>query len=248
MLHGIDVSNWQKGLQLPESLDFCIVKATEGFRYVDPYCNGFIQQAIRKGILFGFYHFARNNDPEKEAVFFRNNTKGYELLGIPVLDIEDENIKDKNSGKNLWGNYAQRFVDKYHAITGVYPVIYCSAGYLSRFNGYPLVDTCGLWLAGYPDNNFRGLNDVPKFCYDVSPWKFAAMWQYTSHGTVDWWDEPIDLDVAWMDAGAWKLYANPDAIPTDATVQMPSIVPAPDSDGKRWHFENGVVEVDVKLK
>lgn len=241
MLHGIDISNWQKGLQLPESLDFCIVKATEGFRYVDPYCDGFVQQAISKGILFGFYHFARNNDPEKEAVFFRNNTKGYELLGIPVLDIEDEAIAD-------WGNYAQRFVDKYHAITGVYPVVYCSAANLRRFNGYPLCDTCGLWVAGYPDARERTLKDIPKFCYDVSPWKFAAIWQYTANGWLNNWDEPVDMDVAYMDASAWKLYANPNTMDIGNTVQMPAIVPVPDDSAKGFHFENSVIEVDVRLK
>ena len=178
---------------------------------------------------------------EEQALFFAKNTIGYSLEGIPVLDVESELIPD-------WGEYAQRFVDKYHAITGVYPIIYTSAAYLSRFNGYPLVDTCGLWLAGYPDSRERGLNDIPKFPYNVSPWKFAAMWQYTSNGIVDWWDAPIDLDVAWMDTGAWKLYANPNATPVDETVQMPPIIPAPNTDGKHWHFENGVVEVDVKLK
>ncbi len=247
-MHGIDVSNWQKGLQLPESLDFCIVKATEGFRYVDPYCDGFIQQAIRKGILFGFYHFARNNEPEKEAVFFRDNTRGYELAGIPVLDIEDENIKDNDTNENKWGEYAQRFVDKYHAITGVYPVIYCSALHLQRFSGYPLCDTCGLWVAGYPDNRERSLTDIPKFCYDVSPWKFAAIWQYTSNGWLGNWDAPVDMDVAYMDAGAWKLYANPNAADIGNTVQMPTAVPVPDDSSKEFHFENSVIEVDVRLK
>lgn len=238
MLHGIDISNWQKGLQLPESLDFCIVKATEGFRYVDPYCDGFVQQAIRKGILFGFYHFARNNDPEKEATFFRNNTKGYELIGVPVLDIEDEKIPD-------WGSYSQRFVDKYHAITGVYPIVYTSAAMLPRFKGYPLVDNCGLWLAGYPDARERGLKDVPVCPYDTSPWKFAAIWQYTSNGWISCWDEPLDLDVAYMDASAWKKYANPDGSAGQTQViQTPIDAPK----GKHYHFGNNVIDIDVTIK
>ena len=238
MLHGIDISNWQKGITLPESLDFCIVKATEGFRFVDPYCDGFVQQCIKKGILFGFYHFARNNNPETEAMFFRNNTKGYELLGIPVLDIEDENIAD-------WGNYAQRFVDKYHAITGVYPMVYCSAASLARFNGYPLVDTCGLWVAGYPDNIERGLKDIPKFPYDIAPWKFAAIWQYTSNGWITCCDVPLDLDVAYMDRDAWKRYANPDGY-SGQTIVMPSPTQGPSD--KRYHFSNRLLDVDVTIK
>lgn len=238
MLHGIDISNWQKGIQLPESLDFCICKATEGFRYVDPYCDGFIQQAISKGILFGFYHFARNNDPEKEATFFRNNTKGYELIGIPVLDIEDEKIED-------WGGYAQRFVDKYHAITSVYPIIYTSAAMLPKFKGYPLVDNCGLWLAGYPDARERGLKDVPSFPYDPSPWKFAAIWQYTSNGWISCWDEPLDLDVAYMDASAWKQYANPDGSAGQTQVIQ---TPIESPKGKHYHFGNNVIDIDVTIK
>lgn len=238
MLHGIDISNWQKGLQLPESLDFCIVKATEGFRYVDPYCDGFIQQAIRKGILFGFYHFARNNDPEKEVTFFRNNTKGYELRGIPVLDIEDDKIPD-------WGNYAQRFVDKYHAMTSVYPIVYTSAAMLPRFKGYPLVDKCGLWLAGYPDTRERGIKDVPLCPYDASPWKFAAIWQYTANGWISCWDEPLDLDVAYMDASSWKKYANPDGSAGQTQV-IPTPVESPK--GKHYHFENNVIDIYVTIK
>lgn len=238
MLHGIDISNWQKGLQLPESLDFCIVKATEGFRYVDPYCDGFIQQARKKGILFGFYHFARNNDPEKEARFFRDNTQGYELEGIPVLDIEDEGITN-------WGDWAQRFVDQYHAMTGVYPLIYASASTLGRFAGYPLTSTCGLWVAGYPTSRELGLKDVPTFPYDVTPWKFAAIWQYTSNGWISKWDEPIDMDVAWMDAHAWKKYANPDGS-SGQTTAMPSPMQAPT--GKHYHFSNSLLDVDVTIK
>ena len=109
-----------------------------------------------------------------------------------------------------------------------------------------MVDLCGLWVAGYPDSKERGLNDVPKFPYDISPWKFAALWQYTSNGWVTNWDEPIDMDVAYMDAGAWKLYADPDR-DVDMTVEMPTAVPSePNESG--WHFENSVVEVDVRLK
>lgn len=240
MMHGIDISNWQKGLKLPERLDFCIVKATEGFRYVDPCCDGFVQQCIKKGILFGFYHFARNNEPEQEALFFRNNTKGYELLGIPVLDIEDSSIPN-------WGEWSQRFVDKYHAITGVYPIIYASASTLARFNGYPLVDTCGLWVAGYPDSRIRGLGDVPKFPYGISPWKFAAIWQYSSTGRITNFDENIDLDVAYMDSGAWKKYANPDGF-EGQTMQLPPVVVSPEQEQRKWTFENSRIKVDVELK
>lgn len=221
---------------IPETIDFCIVKATEGFRYVDPYCDGFVQQCVRKGIRWGFYHFARNNQPEQEAQFFWENTSGYVGKGIPVLDIEDDRIGD-------WGAYSQRFVDKYHAITGVYPIVYCSAAYLSRFNGYPIVDTCGLWVAGYPSAAQVGLKDVPKFPYSVSPWKFAAIWQFSNNCWIDGWDEPVDVDVAYMDNRAWDLYATcGERESSEVTTQWPSI-----GEKKEWTLKGDGIEVNVKL-
>lgn len=243
MLHGIDISNWDKGLVLPESLDFAIIKATGGLHFVDPYCEGFVQQCTRKGILFGFYHFAgdfRQVDPEGEAAFFCENTQGYNGYGIPVLDIESDNIPN-------WGSYAQRFVDKYHAITGVWPVVYCQASRLGDFEGYPLVGNCGLWVAGYPDTRERELGDVPDFPYSVSPWPFAAIWQYSSTGTIDTWDGFLDLDVAYMDAHAWELYATGGKGYTDATEKLPQISDPPEQ-GRSWHFENSHVAVDVRVK
>lgn len=241
MLHGIDISNWQQGITIPESLDFCICKATEGFRYVDPFCDGFIKQCVAKGILFGFYHFARNNTPETEAVHFRDHTKGYELIGVPVLDIEDTAIVD-------WGAWAQRFVDKYHAMTGVYPIIYASASTLSRFKGYPLVKTCGLWVAGYPDEKRRTLQDVPKFPYSVSPWECAAIWQFSATGRIPGWNENVDLDVAYMDRDAWKLYANPDAADIGKTQTVAKPGQATQPKGKHYHFGNSRLEIDITIK
>ena len=248
MLHGIDISNWQRGLKIPETLDFAIMKATGGTGFVDPCCDNWVQECKSKGILWGFYHFAGDGwtpKPEEEAAWFYENTKNYVGEGIPVLDIEDTRISD-------WGTYSQRFVDKYHAITGVYPMIYASASTLSKFNGYPLVETCGLWIAGYPDSRMREIGDVPKFNYDVSPWKFAAIWQYSSNGKITNCDGAVDLNVAYMDREAWKLYAtsgNNDSTEVDITTQWPSVNADEATNAeKKWHFENSKVSVDVKLK
>lgn len=246
MLHGIDISNWQKGLKLPEKLDFAIMKATGGTGFVDHCCDNWVQECKSKGILWGYYHFAGdgwNPNPEKEATHFYENTKNYIGEGIPVLDIEDTRILD-------WGAYAQRFVDKFHACSGVWPIIYASASTLWKFGGYPLVDTCGLWIAGYPDARIRGLSDVPEFCYTVSPWKFAAIWQYTSNGLITNWDSPIDLNVAYMDADAWKLYAtagNKEANEIDNTTEWPTVIPD-ETDTRQWHFENSKISIDVEIK
>lgn len=241
MLYGIDISNWQAGLVLPESLDFAIMKATGGTGYVDPCCDDWISDCKRKGILFGFYHFAcdgYNPDPEKEALYFYRNTAQYVHHGIPILDIEDDRIDD-------WGNYSQRFIDKYHACTGVWPIVYTSASCLPRFYGYPIVELCGLWIAGYPDMRRRDFNSIPVFPYTVQPWDFASIWQYTSNGKLDWYDGELDLNVAYMDRTAWMKYANPNGNISD-TQEMQT--PIENDSSRHWSFENGKIKVDVELK
>ena len=67
---GIDISNWQAGFNITNSgVDFCIVKATEGVGFVDKTCDAFVQQCINNNIPFGYYHFNRTNNANKEAEF-----------------------------------------------------------------------------------------------------------------------------------------------------------------------------------
>ena len=95
-MNGIDVSNWQAGLNISDvACDFVIAKATEGLNFVDKYCDKFIQQAIKLGKPFGFYHFARpTNDAVREAEYFYNNCRGYFGKGIPILDWESGNTSN----------------------------------------------------------------------------------------------------------------------------------------------------------
>ena len=75
-LKAFDISNWQRGIDVAKlPADIIIVKATEGINFIDSTCNGFYQTAKKAGKLLGFYHFARNNNPEAEAEFFYKNTK-----------------------------------------------------------------------------------------------------------------------------------------------------------------------------
>ena len=78
VLKGIDISSYQRGFSLgATNPGFVIVKATEGLGLVDRCCDGFVQDAIRLVIPFGYYHFARSNDAAREATYFYNQTKNY---------------------------------------------------------------------------------------------------------------------------------------------------------------------------
>lgn len=196
----IDISNWQAGLNVASvvkngGLGAVIVKATEGVGFVDKSCDGFVQQCISNGIRFGFYHFARNNDAAAEAEFFRKNTTGYEGKGIPVLDWE--------AGQSIaWVN---KFVERYHELTGVWPWVYGNAW---RFNQGTVNTNCGRWVAGYPSNGITDINyGLNNDCaYKVNNGLVCA-WQFSSSVRISGYSGNLDGDVFYGDATAWDKYA-----------------------------------------
>lgn len=203
----IDISNWQAGLNVPAvvkngGLGAVIVKATEGLGFVDRSCDGFVQQCISNGIRFGFYHFARNNDAAAEAEFFRNNTKGYEGKGIPVLDWE--------AGQSIaWVN---TFVRRYHELTGIWPWVYGNAW---RFNQGTVDTNCGRWVAGYPRNGITDINyGISNACsYPVNNGLICA-WQFSSSVRISGYSGNLDGDVFYGDASAWDKYTGGSGAPS----------------------------------
>lgn len=196
-MYGIDISNWQTGI-IPSalSIDFCICKATEGLNFVDQTCDGFIQDCIKNDILWGFYHFARENNPEDEAQFFYDNCKNYFNHGIPVLDYETTNYNNRE--------WCERFIKKLHDLSGVWCLIYLSASRCGEYEGSWIPEKCGLWVAGYPyaATDWIG-NEMP---YNTYPFSIVAIWQFTSSLNLGGYS--LDGDIAYMDRNAWNKYAN----------------------------------------
>ena len=194
VLKGIDISNHQKGFSLSATNpDFVIVKATEGLNFVDKYCDGFVQDALRLNIPFGYYHFARSNDPAKEATYFYGNTKNYVGKGIPILDFE---VPNSNSWLETW-------CKTFYGLSGVRPWVYMSSDYINN-RGYGtswVKSNCGLWLAGYP----RAYTSYPSpDCpYRHAGWTLAA-WQFTSSLAMG--GMSIDGDFFYGDRTAWDKY------------------------------------------
>lgn len=202
-LNGIDISNWQRGIDLSKvPCDFVIAKATEGIGYVDKSCDGFIQQAKRLGKKLGFYHFARpRNDAVREAQYFYNNTKNYFGEAIPILDWEAENKSDV-----AW---AKRWLDEVHRLSGVKPVIYMSESVVNSYDWSSVANAdYGLWVAKYRDNN-------PDYNYNMANagsrprvkwWKFYCMWQWTSSGRLNGYGGNLDCNVFYGDVSTWDAY------------------------------------------
>lgn len=193
MLKGIDVSSWDGDIQVQNMpVDFVIAKATEGMGYVNPYCDPVIQRCISSGKLWGFYHYARNNDAADEADYFVENTLNYFNNGIPVLDWEENQSVD-------WVN---RFVRRVHERTGIWCWIYANPW---RFNQGGVEPNCGRWIASYPPVTHPSLDYNPGNIPETDG--LVACWQYASDGVVDGYSGNLDINHFFGDEKAWGLYA-----------------------------------------
>lgn len=205
MLKGIDISNWQAGFDVASSdVDFVIVKATGGTGYVDQSCDGFVQECIKSGKLWGFYHFAKDGyklaNGREEADYFVKHTLGYFYKGIPVLDLEDVDIPD-------WREYAIDFCSRVKELTGVNPIVYTGLkGCTELANSY-VTENCGIWFAGYPlgyIDYWIEENPVVHSYYSIPESCNVVMWQFTSNLPLG--GMHVDANYAYMDADQWMMY------------------------------------------
>ena len=198
MLKGADISNWQ-GVGAGDGYDFVIIKATEGNGYTDPKCDQHYQRAKARGQLRGVYHFARpdlGNSAQAEADWFVGEIQGYIKDAILVLDWE----------MSTWNvDWARAWLDRVYERTGVRPLIYMSASVISQYNWNSVADgDYGLWIAGYPakyDVKNPPTPDPDDMPYNIGPWPFWVIWQYTSCAGT------FDKDIATIDETAWAKYA-----------------------------------------
>ncbi|WP_278843881.1 GH25 family lysozyme [Limosilactobacillus vaginalis] len=206
-----------------------IVKATQGTGYVNPRCNHQWDLAGQLGKLRGLYHYAGGGNPESEAQYFINNIKNYVGQGILILDWE--------SYQNFaWGNtnWARRFVDEVHRLTGVWCVIYVQESALWQVAN--CANTCGAWVAKYASMNWNSWT-LPNMNVSSGVFKFLTGWQYTGGD--------MDRSIFYLDEAGWKKLANP----TGGEVKVESKpAPAPvnnspetwtDSLGDKWTAESG---------
>lgn len=200
-MNGIDISNWQNGINLDAvPYDFIIAKATQGKTYVSPDCARQVEQARARGKLFGVYHYIDGSGAIGEADFFIDNIKNWVGEGMLCLDWES----NQNSA---WGNedylrqVAQRVIDR----TGIPPVIYVQQSRMAQVK--PIADAlnCALWIAQYANMSATGYQDAP---WNEGAYS-CAIRQYSSCGRLSGYSGNLDLNKAYMDAAAWKKYANP---------------------------------------
>lgn len=196
MIRFIDISNWQGDINLPALLpnvDGVVCKATEGTTFVDPCCDGWIQQCINAGKLWGFYHFASSESASEEAEFFVRNCQGYFRKGIPILDWEG----NQNVG---WVN---AFVQRVHELTGVWPWIY---GNPWRFSQGEVEPNCARWVTEYPYVTSPSFEQAESWKCPEAEGNVVA-WQFCSDGRVSEYNGNLDCSLFYGDVDQWRAYA-----------------------------------------
>ena len=196
-LKGIDVSNWQNGINLSVvPYDFVIAKATEGTSYVSPDCARQIEQVRSMGKLFGVYHYINGSGAAAEMQHFVDSIKNWIGKGILVLDWEQ-------GGNKAWGNlnYLRQCVKKVIELTGVIPIIYASKAVFPWDLAKEL--NCGTWVAQYANNKATGYQDTP---WNEGAYT-CAIRQYSSTGRLNGYGGNLDLNKAYMSREAWMKYA-----------------------------------------
>lgn len=195
----IDISNWQGGIDLPALLpnvDGIVCKATEGATFVDPYCDGWVQQCINEGKPWGFYHFAGSGDAIEEATHFIQNTINYFEHGIPVLDWEG----------NQSGDWVNEFVAEVYSSTHVWPWIY---GNPWRFNQGGVEPNCARWVAEYPAVTSPSFEQAESWECPEAEGNVVA-WQFCSDGQVNGYNGNLDCSLFYGTEKQWKAYAKGD--------------------------------------
>lgn len=217
-LNGIDISNWQAGINLSVVPgDFVIVKATEGTTYVSPEADVQYQGAKSTGKLLGVYHFATGADAIDEAKFFLSNVQGY--LGEAILFLDWE------AGVVTQGvGYAKAFLDYVYQQTGIRPLIYMSKSVVNSYDWSTVSANYGLWVAQYADSMPTGYQSNPWTDDNgFGTWSGPAIFQYASTGRLSGYSGNLDLDMFYGDATAWNNFAKSDKV-------TPEPEPEPDPD------------------
>ena len=200
----IDVSSHQGNINVGVMLDSGIIdavvsKATEGVGYTNPYCDGVIQAALKRGKPCGIYHFARENSAKAEADYFIKETRGYVGKCIPILDFEADAL-----GNGV--EWALDWLKRVESAYGCKPWIYMSYAVTKEHDWSPIVkNDNGLWVARYNDE-----------LGTVGHWSTVAAWQYTSSGRLQGYNGNLDVNTFFGSAEQWAKYVSNGAAAPDS--------------------------------
>lgn len=189
IMDGIDISSWKKDIDLHAATpQFCIVKATEGTYYNNPYYRKHYNVLNERGILRGSYHFATPGDATRQAKFYLDAVYNDIHDGVLCLDYE---AKALSNGPD----WCEEFLDYVASQTQATPLIYMSLSVTKEQNWSSVCKKYPLWVANYPtskDVSFKWYRD--KYPYKPGYWNAPTIWQYSSTGWIDGYNSVLDVN------------------------------------------------------
>lgn len=159
--------DWDK-LATEKRVVAIIHKSTIGTNKMDPGYAQRKQEALKRGYLWGSYHWGVAGNPEQQADFYIDTVKPGpdELI---ALDLEDA-----QSTKLMNVDEAVRFVERVKVRTGRYPVLYtnhASAKLISNKFRDSVFTKTPLWYARFKSK----VTDFPQ-----GVWPTYTLWQFSS--------------------------------------------------------------------
>lgn len=220
--YGADISHHQGETDIAafsKELGFLVIRASYGVGFADRQFSRNRDLSRDAGIPIGFYHYAypTYNEPEAEADWFLSVIGEIREGEFMALDFEE--AYPDSVGWSL------RFLERIREKKSYLPLIYMNQNAVTSHDWSPVSSRgYGLWIARYGANTGK----EPKVDISTGPWPFAAMWQYTSKGTVAG-RSPIDLDVFYGDRDQLLKYGwHPQANPQETVYEIPvTYVPTP---------------------
>lgn len=210
---GCDLSHWNTVSDwdaLNKSVDFIILKVTEGTTYLDPTFNS---RKDKIKVLRGLYHFSRYGNYQAEADWFLKN-----------VDLKEGDFVCLDAERGESEEWRLKWMDYVSKKTGLKCINY---GDVKNWKStkYPL------WVARYGPNDGQMHENYPP---NIGPYKDYLVWQYTSRGSLPGVSGYVDMNRADKDL---DNYCRKKDVPMDATV--PPSVNATDGDSATLNPKEG---------
>lgn len=165
-------------------VSFLYIKSTEGITVLNKYYADDYQQARRRGIPVGTYHFFSTTSPAREqAYWFLRHSKVQKGDFPPVLDVEPtpSQIRRMGSEEALW-TAVRAWLKAVEEATGRKPVLYISQMFVNNHLPYApdIKRDYPVWIARYGE---------------YKPDVRLVYWQLSPDGRVDGIRGEVDINV-----------------------------------------------------
>ena len=195
MIKGIDISTFQKGLNLTsaknQGFEFVMIRA--GFTGYgigvslnkDDMFEEFYRQCKAIGLKVGAYWYSCANTYEKgvnEAKYmYENCLKGKQFEYPIAIDVEDEHwqIQDKNGTSKAIQGFCETLEN-----LGYYVVVYANTNWFNNHINLEMIKNYDKWIAQWSEN-------APNVSFSYN------LWQNSASGYIDGIN--VDTDVSYID-------------------------------------------------